>query len=177
MNRLFKVSTLLVYAAITFTFTSCNDDDDNGGIDYNANVNKNIVTAANPELARLEFPKVKNGKSIILKYYSGDTYGLNYCVEWDTEKKSQRWSCYMMVDHHHSNYDKQHTYKGNAGRYDPNSNPGNHPNERQYPYDPQYRHNTDGATIYLCAPDMTTAIYARLPTVSIQKRQTIRLST
>lgn len=137
MNRLFKVSTLLVYAAITFTFTSCNDDDDNGGIDYNANVNKNIVTAANPELARLEFPKAKNGKSIILKYYSGDTYGLNYCVEWDTEKKSQRWSCYMMVDHHHSNYDKQHTYKGNAGRYDPNKNPGNHPNERQYPYDPQ----------------------------------------
>lgn len=177
MNRLFKVSTLLVYAAITFTFTSCNDDDDNGGIDYNANVNKNIVTAANPELARLEFPKVKNGKSIILKYYSGDTYGLNYCVEWDTEKKSQRWSCYMMVDHHHSNYDKQHTYKGNAGRYDPNSNPGNHPNERHTHTTRNYRHNTDGATIYLCAPDMTTAIYARLPTVSIQKRQTIRLST
>lgn len=62
MNRLFKVSTLLVYAAITFTFTSCNDDDDNGGIDYNANVNKNIVTAANPELARLEFPKAKKRK-------------------------------------------------------------------------------------------------------------------
>ena len=145
MTTLFKTPTRLL--AVLFTVVSvasCSDDDSDNvsagtGTSY-ANINRNTVTTYGKEVTRLEFPKTKDGKSIILKYYSGDTYGLNYCVEWDTEKKSQRWSCYFMVDHKDKNntsYNKNHTYKGDAGRYNPESNPGNHPNERQYPWDPQ----------------------------------------
>lgn len=148
MNNELKRLAFCLSACITLTVVlSCSDDNDDNTIDTTRNDNKNIVTAANPELARPEFPKVKGGNSIILKYYSGDTYGLNYAVEWDTEKKSQRWSCYIMVDHYHSNSDRQHTYKGNVGRYNPQTNPGNHPNEPQYPFDPQlpeqYRWSSD----------------------------------
>lgn len=133
-----KASAIICMTLLALTSISCDSDDNaaDGGSN-GSNINKNITTPDNPELSRIEFPKVKGGNSIILKYYSGDEYGLNYCVEWDTEKKSQRWSCYFMVDHHHSNNDKLHTYTGNVGRYDPMSNPGNHPNDRQYPWDPQ----------------------------------------
>lgn len=138
MNRNFKISAFVITAVFSIALASCSDDDNNGsGSASGINTNKNIATPGYAEVSRLEFPKIKGGKSIILKYYSGDTYGLNYCVEWDTEKKSQRWSCYIMVDHHHYNNDRQHTYTGNAGRYDPKTNPGKHPNEPQYPFDPQ----------------------------------------
>lgn len=138
----YNIKSILFLFVASIAISSCGDDDNNdagttgngGGL---SNTNKNIVTFGNNEISRIEFPKVKGGKSIVLKYYSGDTYGLNYCVEWDTEKKSQRWSCYFMVDHHHYNNDREHTYAGNVGRYDPVSNPGSHPNERQYPWDPQ----------------------------------------
>ena len=126
------VAALLALAALSSCSSS--DDDSNGGSGYSKysqNNNKNTATSDCPEMSRIEFPKVKGGKSIILTYYSGDEYGLNYSVEWDTEKKSQRWSCYFMVDHHHSNNDKLHTYTGNAGRYTPTGN------DRQYPWDPQ----------------------------------------
>lgn len=141
-----NLTVFLAALLLSVASVSCGDDDDDIII-YSDDANGNMPTREHPELSRLEFPKVKGGKSIILKNYSGDTYGLNYCVEWDTEKKSQRWSCYVMVDHHHSNTDTGHTYKGNAGRYDPKTNPGNHPNDRQYPFDPklpeQYRWKDD----------------------------------
>lgn len=140
MTYYIRISTLMLSVLLSVASVSCSGDDDNDNGDAGSdagNINKNIVTTGNEELARLEFPKTKGGKSIILKYYSGDTYGLNYCVEWDTERKSQRWSCYFMVDHHHSNNDIGHTYKGNAGRYNPKDNPGKHPEGPQYPWDPQ----------------------------------------
>ncbi|MDE6355494.1 MAG: DNA/RNA non-specific endonuclease [Prevotella sp.] len=141
MMNIKHIPTLLFAAFLSISTVSCSSDEEseNNGIDiwHNGGTNRNTPTANCLEASRIEFPKTKGNKSIILKYYSGDAYGLNYCVEWDTEKKSQRWSCYFMVDHHHSNNDREHTYSGNAGRYEPMSNPGNHPGDRQYPWDPQ----------------------------------------
>ncbi len=141
----------LIFAPLMLT--ACGDDDDSTGagggttVTDPSNKNMNIATKADPELSRLEFPKVKGGRSVILKHYSGSTYGLNYCVEWDAEKKSQRWSCYTMTDHRHYDGDTCHTYRGTAGRYNPKTNPGNHPNGEQYPWNPDlpisYRWSAD----------------------------------
>ncbi len=119
----------ILFMALTVVSCGGGDDDDEGSGGTpdtpSANVNKNTVTTTNA-VTRLEFPRVKGGRNRILVYRTGDKYGINYCVEWDADKKSQRWSCYQMYQ----------GWRGNAGRYDPQTNPGNHPNERQYPYDP-----------------------------------------
>lgn len=47
------------------------------------------------EITRLEFPKVKGGTSKVIVHET-DQYGVNFCTEFDTSKKSQRWSCYAV---------------------------------------------------------------------------------
>jgi endonuclease G len=59
------------------------------------NVNRNDYSQI-PSLQRLEFPKVKGGNSIVVIHTTNDQYGINYSIEWDCQKKSQRWSCYQM---------------------------------------------------------------------------------
>lgn len=123
---------MLYLMCAMFGLMSCggsDDDGDEGGTAGTSgiNANRNVVTPGTDKaVTRLEFPKVKGGRSRILVYSTTDRYGINYCVEWDADKKSQRWSCYQMYQ----------GWQGNAGRYDPDTNPGKHPNERQYPYDP-----------------------------------------
>lgn len=97
----------LLYALfIVLSMSACGgDDDDNGGDDNGKktdqviNLNKNTVTT-DDAVARLEFPKLKGGNSIVL-VHSTNEYGMNYAVEWDCSKKAQRWTCYEM-------------YKGNS---------------------------------------------------------------
>ena len=74
---------------------SSNDDNSTSTTGPSAsNVNANIPTASMKYIGDLEFPKVKGGNSIIISHLDGDS--LNYSIEWDTEKKSNRWSCYKM---------------------------------------------------------------------------------
>ena len=81
--------------------TACGSDDDNSSsTDAELNANRNDYSRE-PALQRLEFPKVKGGNSIVLIHTTNDKYGINYSIEWDCEKKSQRWSCYQM---HSGNY-------------------------------------------------------------------------
>ena len=71
-----------------------------------------------PEITRLEFPHLKDkGSNIVVVHKTSDAYGVNYAIEWDINKKSQRWSCYQM----------RKGYQGNAGRYDTYNG---------YPFDP-----------------------------------------
>ena len=92
MKQLLRLYLPFVIAA--FFVVSCNnDDDDNSVVEYNVNRND---TSVEPALQRLEFPKVKGGNSIVIIHTTNDKYGINYSVEWDCEKKSQRWSCYQM---------------------------------------------------------------------------------
>jgi len=122
--KVFFTASILV-ALIVLTCTNCENDSSNfnqsanGGRDNVTNINKNDASE-NADLARLEFPKVKGGSSVVVTHRTSDMYGINYSLEWDCEKKSQRWSCYQM-------------YQGNSGgyvgRYDTNAN--------GYPQDPQ----------------------------------------
>lgn len=48
---------------------------------------------------KLEFPAAKGGNSIIVTHtakLNDNLVGTNYSIEWDTEKRSQRWSCYKL---------------------------------------------------------------------------------
>lgn len=119
----------LILAAVSLA--SCSDDD-GGDEPVSANVNRNIAAPGTPaEVSRLEFPRVRGGQSMILVYRTADPQGVNYSVEWDAEKKTNRWSCYTMTA----------DYAGNAGRYQPDKG------ERQYPWDPdlavEYRFPSD----------------------------------
>jgi len=116
------LSSTAIFLCTLCLLTACEDDSDNFSKikpdGKGANVNKNDASQ-NPDLARLEFPKVKDGSSYVVVHRTSDMQGINYSLEWDAEKKSQRWSCYQM-------------YAGNSGgyvgRYDTQSN--------GYPQDP-----------------------------------------
>ena len=73
------------------------DDDDKGGSEAVRNDNKNTV-GGNYATNNLEFPHLKGGTSKLIVYTATAAdekkYGMNYAVEWDCDKKSNRWSCY-----------------------------------------------------------------------------------
>ena len=115
-----QLKTLLMIAAMMLT-AACHDTDDDdwgGGNDTAANVNAND-TSQEPALSRLEFPHVKGGESLVLIHTTNDRWGLNYSVEWDCLKKSQRWSAYQL---------NSTTLAQNTSRYTSQTN--------QYPMDP-----------------------------------------
>lgn len=97
MKRLFNHRFLLLlvgYALCTSLLYSCSKDDDNDTADtYSSNSND---TNEEPALGRLEMPRVKGGNSVVLVHKTNDSYNVNYCVEWDKDKKAQRWSAYQL---------------------------------------------------------------------------------
>ena len=100
MNKIIRYTTVWGLTLLTVsTITSCSKDDDNSNnsgiaetITNNTNSNlKDLRTATH----RLEFPKLKGGHSTVLthKLSNGE---INYSVEWDIEKMSNRWTCYQI---------------------------------------------------------------------------------
>ena len=117
-----NIKIYMLLAATMLMVAACgSDDDDLGGTSGGGNnqkvlnVNKNN-NAEQPEVARLEFPRLNGGNSVVIVHKTDDAFGLNFCTEWDYGKMSQRWSCYQMYN----------GYGGNAGRYEGNP---------QYPFD------------------------------------------
>lgn len=114
MKRI-KIYLLMLLAALTVG--SCGSDNDGpGGGGDNTNTNANVVTPGMPEeITRLEFPKVKKGTSTVIVHET-DQYGVNFCTEFDTSKKSQRWSCYAVYKSNNlkkwyrKNWEKNHPY-------------------------------------------------------------------
>ncbi len=113
----------LLLLALLAACHDTSDDDWNEQKPTEVNVNRND-TQQEPALSRLEFPKVKGGSSIVLIHTTNDRYGINYSVEWDCDKKAQRWSAYQM-DHN--------TCRQSTSRYRSDDN--------QYPYDPLLLHS------------------------------------
>ena len=74
---------------------SGDDPIDGGGSSTEINTNKNNTTI-NKLYGRLEFPQLNQSGHSLVIIHLVPTYGLNYAVEWDTEKHAQRWSCYQM---------------------------------------------------------------------------------
>jgi endonuclease G len=105
-----RLSHFFFYSLLlTCTFSSCSHDDGNdnggngnsGGSTVHANVNANPTT--NPAYSLLEFPHVKGGNSMVIVHQAvlnskTNLSGVNYSVEWDCNKKAQRWSCYEMYE-------------------------------------------------------------------------------
>lgn len=90
-----KIYLLMLLAALTVGSCGSDNDGPGGGVD-NTNTNANVVTPGMPdEITRLEFPKVKGGTSKVIVHETAQ-YGVNFCTEFDTSKKSQRWSCYAV---------------------------------------------------------------------------------
>ena len=93
MKQLLKLFLPLILTLPLVTSCSNDDDRDNGTTERNANRND---TSQEPALQRLEFPHVKGGDSRVIIHTNNDRFGINYSVEWDCTKRSQRWSCYQM---------------------------------------------------------------------------------
>lgn len=116
MKYSFRLLTLLLTSGLLLT--GCSDDDRDSGIPAERNLNRNDASLE-PALQRLEFPKVKGGDSRVIIHTNNDLFGINYSVEWDCTKRSQRWSCYQMTASNR---------KQNTSRYYSDTN--------QYPMDP-----------------------------------------
>ena len=116
---------LLPILFVTLTACGGSDDDNSGGNGGSnpttiINSNKNN-TGYDTRYGRLEFPRLASSNSVVIIHTTDDKVDpdqVNYSVEWDYQKKSQRWSCYQMT---------KATTKAATSRYQGNP---------QYPIDP-----------------------------------------
>lgn len=96
-----QIKIYLFALLAVLSMAACSSDEGDGNRSNEINTNKNEVTT-DKAVTRLEFPKLKGGNSIIRVYRDGnskqyDPDNVNYSVEWDCDKKSQRWSCYIIT--------------------------------------------------------------------------------
>ncbi len=110
------IPLLFCIVVLVFFLTACSHDNEEGQ-PTESNYNRNDVSVCR-EAGRLEFPRLKGGNSLVIVHRTNDSYGVNYSLEWDIDKKSQRWSCYQLT---------KATLKASTGRYT---------GEPQYPEDP-----------------------------------------
>ena len=87
-----KILYLFVLSAMII---SCGSSDETSSTNDNANENAN--TSNIPETKLLECPHIKGGSSIIISHAT-PSYGVTYTLEWDCDKKAQRWSAYEMYN-------------------------------------------------------------------------------
>ncbi len=153
--RTMKITKLLPTLLLTLFLAACGDDNEDiivkpggnsGGSSSSSSVNNNKNTTGPTEARyRLEFPQMKGGNSVVVVHKAilnknNKQEDVNYCVEWDPDVQSQRWSCYQMYSsiNYHSSYNVSRYNADNDGTLNP---------ECQYPNDPdlppQYRFATD----------------------------------
>ena len=109
MNKRLNLKHLILLLMAALAIVACGGSDDPENPDVNpsqTNVNRNN-TAQNAVYGRMEFPRLKGGSNNIVIIHTVPEFGVNYCVEWDSDLKpegwtpegtlrSQRWSCYQM---------------------------------------------------------------------------------
>lgn len=98
MNKLLRLAfpAFIILGCGLFTVTSCGDDEgEDTPPETNANKNQNATDKV--KLAyRLEFPKLKEGNTIVLVHTTNDKDPINLSIEWDADKKAQRWTAYRI---------------------------------------------------------------------------------
>ncbi len=78
--------------------TACSDDDDDGGSPSarsGTNINANSAsTIYGEDVTRIEVPHLSSTGNTLVLVKSTSEYGVNYIVEWDCDKRAQRWDCW-----------------------------------------------------------------------------------
>jgi len=125
-GRLGEEFPFILLLLLALSFSACSSSDDDGGTPAptSNNVNSNLSNA-NPVVHRLEFPRLKGGQSLVVTHF--DNGEVNYSVEWDSVKRSCRWSAYELYASNRAT----HTQRYRAGR-----------GEVQYPTDPDLHCST-----------------------------------
>lgn len=159
-----KIYLFALLAVLSMAACGSSDDGDGNGSNE-INTNKNVVTT-DKAVTRLEFPKLKGGNSIIRVYRDGnskqyDPDNVNYAVEWDCDKKSQRWSCYIITKQNSGNPD-------NIKRY--------YSQDNQYPYDPDLAASNRWEKDYIYSSGFDHGHICPSTIVCIIPKSTIKLS-
>ena len=92
-NTLRWASVLLLICAAAPLFWSCSSDDDEPADPSTVNANAN-ETGKYRDASRLEIPKLKGGVANMFLVKRLSTGDINFCIEWDITKKSQRWTAF-----------------------------------------------------------------------------------
>ena len=71
------LKTLLPLVTLLMLLACSKDENDVKLPGIAENMNKNL-TSVYPEAARLEFPKLKGGQSLLLVHHTNDKYGVNF---------------------------------------------------------------------------------------------------
>lgn len=98
MKNLWKSAAWMLLLAAPL-FVSCEENDNlpkqKENTETQANDNANS-TKENSNYSRLEFPHLKTDGNNLVLVHTTSAYGVNFAVEWDCDKKAQRWTCYEM---------------------------------------------------------------------------------
>lgn len=98
---------MLIVATASVLLTSCEDDDKlpkaqtGTEVTDEENTNRNPTTVS-ADYGRLELPRLKGGDNNVILVRRVPNYGINYIIEYDKTKRSQRWTCWQW-------------YNGNSG--------------------------------------------------------------
>lgn len=114
---IFNTNKLIGLLVIATALTACSSDDETGVQQSANNANANDVSVKT-EYGRMEFPRLKGNGNRVLIHYSDDGQ-LNYAVEWNEAKKSQRWSCYQLYKKNMEENTIRYTSKTNQYPRDP----------------------------------------------------------
>ena len=97
-----KTKKLLPLLTVLLTLAACGGDGDDIIVQHNTQKSGNTVVNNNRNLigpleaqTRYEFPKLQGGNSEAI-IHSTVTYGMNYALEWDHQKRATRWVCWRM---------------------------------------------------------------------------------
>ena len=110
---------MLNWLIIPLVFTACGTDSD---MQTQSDGNNNGNAAHTPYVTQLEFPRISsNGKRKVIIHEVGSK--MNYAVEWDYNRKTQRWTCYTLTPDSYANNGNSRRNlwpKGDPWDYDPN---------------------------------------------------------
>lgn len=116
------IKKAILFVCLTTCVLGCNKDNENiNNIAVNSNNTNANNTKANKVYGRLEFPQLKDPTQNQILIYKTGANEINFCVEWNNIKRTQRWSCYQL-------------YKSNLRKATKRYYTENH--QQQYPYDP-----------------------------------------
>lgn len=111
-----NIFPFLLTFGLCMCLTSCGNDEPDDDLPVPPTIDQNNINAnrsATAEASRLEIPRLVGGNSIFLVKNAklsddGNDMFVNFCIEWDCNKKAQRWTAYR--------WDINNTVDNNIGR-------------------------------------------------------------